>query len=480
MRWTITCRKLFLAALCIILVALGMQFLPVLHHKTTLAQAATSSDWPMYLYSDKRDGWNPNETIITPTSVVNLHEHWHFTTSGSISTQPVEYNGEVFFGSWDGNEYATDLNGNLLWSQFLGQTNDPNCPLLPSVGIGSTGAIATISIHGTLTEVLFVGGGNANMYALNARTGAILWQTTLGSSPTPETFLWSSPAYYNGSVYIGVASLDDCPLVQGQLVQLNASTGSIEHTFNTVPDGCIGASVWGSPAIDKTDGVLFYGTGNGGKGCSQTEQYAVSVIELSLTDLSLVSFWTVPSSEQITDSDFGSSATLFQASINGVLTPLVGLVNKNGTFYAFKRAAISAGPIWRAVIGLGGQCPQCGNGDVSPAAWNGYHLYIAGGYTRINGNFCRGSLRAVDPATGTYIWQDCLSAGHVLAAVSGVPGVVFVTAGTSVLAIAAATGKILKTLADTGGNSLYYGAASIANGIVYAGNMDDVLHAYGT
>jgi outer membrane protein assembly factor BamB len=479
MRWIHTGRRLLPLLCCFILLVLPAQLFPVLHAGAQPVQAATSSDWPMYLYGDKRDGWNPNETIITPASVVNLHEDWHFSTNGSISTQPVEYHGQVFFGSWDGNEYATDLNGNLLWSQFLGQSNDPSCPL-KSVGVGSTGAIATVSINGTLTEVLFVGGGNARLYALNAHTGAILWQTTLGTSPTPETFLWSSPAYYNGSVYMGVSSLDDCPLVQGQLVQLNASTGAVEHTFNTVPDGCIGASVWGSPAIDKTDGVLFFGTGNGGKGCSQTEQYAVSVIELSLTDLSLVSYWTVPASEQITDSDFGSSATLFQATINSVLTPLVGLVNKNGTFYAFKRADLSAGPLWSDMIGLGGQCPQCGNGDISPAAWNGYRLYIAGGYTMINGKFCRGSLRAVDPATGNYIWQDCLSAGHVLAAVSGVPGVVFVTAGTSVLAISSATGAILKTLVDMGSNSLYYGAASIANGVVYAGNMDDILHAYGT
>ena len=90
------------------------------------------------------------------------------------------------------------------------------------------------------------------MYALDAITGAVLWSTSLGSSPSH--FIWSSPAVYNGSVYIGVASYGDCPLVQGQLVQLDATTGAIRHVFPVVPNGCTGAGVWATPAIDAVAG----------------------------------------------------------------------------------------------------------------------------------------------------------------------------------------------------------------------------------
>ena len=444
----------------------------------TSVLAATSGSWSTYQNERNHSGFNGNETIITPSSVSNLHEHWHFTTGGPISTQPIEVNGKVFYGSWDGNEYATDLNGNRLWSQYLGQTNDTHCNPTEA-GVASTATIETITLNGTKTSVLFVGGGNANFYALNAETGAILWHTPLGTSPSPDTFLWSSPNYYQGSVYMGVSSFGDCPLVQGQVVQLNAATGSIEHVFDTVPNGCAGAGVWGSPTLDIAGGVLYFGTGNAGS-CSQSGAYGDTVIELRLTDLSLVNSWTIPLSQQGHDSDFGSTVVLFKATINGTATTLVGILNKNGFFYALLRSNIGSGPVWEVQVGSGGDCPQCGTGNISPPVWNGYHLFIGSGNTTIKGTSCNGSVRAVNPANGQFIWQNCFTNGHVLAAISGVPGVIFVPVGQTLQAIATTNGSILKTLSDNNSGSLYYGAASISGGIVYIGNMDGLLHAYGT
>lgn len=442
------------------------------------AAAKANGNWSTYLYQQDHSGFNGIESTITSSSVSNLHEHWHFTTGGPISTQPIEVNGKVFYGSWDGNEYATDLNGNKLWSQYLGQTNDTHCNPTEA-GVASTATVVTIPLNGKKTSVLFVGGGNANFYALNAQSGAILWQTPLGSSPSPDSFIWSSPSYYQGSIYIGVASFGDCPLVQGQVVQLKAATGSIEHVFDTVPNGCTGVGVWGSPTVDTAHGTLYFATGNGGS-CSQSETYAVSLIELHLSDLSLVSTWAVPASQQGHDSDFGSTPVLFKATISGTVTPMVGVINKNGRFYAFARSTISNGPVWQAQIGNGGDCPQCGSGNISPPVWNGYHLFIGSGSTTINGTSCNGSVRAVNPASGQFIWQDCFTNGHVLAAISGVPGVIFVPVGQTLQAIATSNGSILSTLTDSNSGSLFYGAASISGGVVYIGNMDGLLHAYGT
>src|SRR2546421_11988774 len=71
------------------------------------------------------------------------------------------------------------------------------------------------------------------------------------------------------------------------------------------------------------------------------------------------------------DGDFGSTPTLFTASIGGVPRALVGAVNKNGTFYALRRGAVGAGPVWRAYIStpLNG-CGICPSGDIAPAAWD--------------------------------------------------------------------------------------------------------------
>ncbi len=106
-----------------------------------------------------------------------------------------------------------------------------NCVPHPR-GVLSTATIATVSIGGAKTPVDFVGGGDANLYTLNANTGAIIWHIALGGA---NSFLYSSSAIFNQSMYIGVASLSNCPLVQGKLFQVNTASGAIQHTFDVVP-----------------------------------------------------------------------------------------------------------------------------------------------------------------------------------------------------------------------------------------------------
>ena len=332
-----------------------------------------------------------------------------------------------------------------------------------------------------MTTVVFVGGGDANFYALDAGTGAVIWKTPLGT--LPATFLWSSPVVYQGSVYMGVSSFGDCPLVQGQLVKMDAATGTIQNVFNNVPNGCIGGAVWSSPTIDPTTGDVFIATGTIHPQCSSPEPYTLSMIELRSSDLSLVGNWQLPPSDWIGDStDFGASPTLFQATINGTVHYLVGADNKNGKFYAFERGAggaVSNGPIWEDQIAAPGKCPLCGQGAISSAAWDGSTLYIAGGHTTINNTACLGSIQAVDPATGAFLWQRCLNDGAVLGPVSLVPGVAIVEAGKDILLLDTSTGQTLSTLTDTRNNSRYFAGASVSNGILYTANMDWNLYAYG-
>ncbi|MEO8970981.1 MAG: PQQ-binding-like beta-propeller repeat protein [Ktedonobacteraceae bacterium] len=166
---------------------------------------AAGGDWPTYQYSSTRSGFNSIDTILNPSSASHLKLHWTDTTSGAISAQPVVANSIIYWGSWNvGLEHATDLNDNNVWTSKLGTTTDNNC-YPTQVGVTSTATVATIGGESTL----FVGGGNAKFYALNAATGTMLWSTRLGSSPAH--FLWSSPALFNGNVYEGVSSFGDCP-----------------------------------------------------------------------------------------------------------------------------------------------------------------------------------------------------------------------------------------------------------------------------
>ena len=191
-----------------------------------------------------------------------------------------------------------------------------------------TAAVATEVINGTSTQVVYVGAGQDNLYALNARNGAIIWQTNLGNSPAE--IIYDLPAVYNGSVYIGVSSSGDCPLMQGALYQLNASTGAIQHALDAVPSGCIGAWVWGSLTIDESTGMLYFGTSNADPiNCKTTEPLASTLVEVHASDLTIVGSWQFTPTG-LTDADVGSTPTLFSATIEGVSRAMVGLESKDG------------------------------------------------------------------------------------------------------------------------------------------------------
>jgi polyvinyl alcohol dehydrogenase (cytochrome) len=462
-----------IAGVCIILLAIVVS----LQNRSSPVVAAVGADWPTYLADQNHSGYNAAESIINPTTAPSLKPLWTAQAGGTISTQVVEANGLIYWGSWDGNEHASNLSGGSVWTTNLGKTVSPNPACLPNnVGVGSTASVVSVSINGTMTSVVYVGGGNGQFYALNATTGAVIWQTALGSSP--DHYLWSSPTVYNGSIYMGISSFGDCPLVQGQLVQLNASTGAIQHTFDVVPAGCIGGSVWSSPVVDQGAGTVYISTGNGGK-CSAAEPYGLALIQLRASDLTVLSSWQVPKSAAPGDTDFGASPMLFQATIGGVSHALVGVVCKNGIYYAFDRTAISNGPVWQAQIAAGGNDPLAGEGSVSSSSWDGSNLYVAGGDTTIGGSSCRGSLRALDPATGAFRWERCLMNGPVLGAVSAVPGVAAVGEGNTLVLVATASGQPLYTYTDSKQGSSFYGSPSFSHGILYIGNADGSLYAFG-
>lgn len=457
-------RKFFIPASVVILlaiVAIGMVIYP------GLAARAQSSDWPELFGSNARTGFNAGETIINPGSAPNLKLHWSQKAGGSVSTQPIETNGMLYWGSWDGIEHASDPStGNPIWTANLGQTTDCRGHAL---GVLSSATVASVVIGGAAKTVVFVGGGNNNLYALNANNGNILWQTPLGSPP--NSFIYSSPAYFNGSVYIGVSGNGDCSKVQGQLVQVDASTGTVLHTFTDVPSNCMGGSIWTSPTINETTGMLYISTGERGK-CSTHEKMVESLIELQASDLSLVGYWQVPPAETILDGDFGASPMLFSATVSGVSHQLVGLENKNGIYYVFDQSNISGGPLWQVRLST----PP--GPSISSSAWDGSVIYVAAGAATINGVSCTGTLYALNPGDGSTIWSDCLNF-DVWGGVMAVPGLVEVGTGTSFIVVDAQSGNVLFSFHDKHQHSNFEGPGTISNGVLYHGNLDGSLFAFG-
>ena len=106
-----------------------------------------------------------------------------------------------------------------------------------------------------------------------------------------------------------------------------------------------------------------------------------ALVALRTTDLSLVSDWQVPASEQVFDGDFGTTPTFFKATIGGIVHKMIGLMNKNGIYYAFDRTTINAGPIWQDQLAA----PTTnGENNVSSSSWDGTTLYAAAASTTIN------------------------------------------------------------------------------------------------
>ena len=394
-------------------------------------------------------------------------------------SQPIVSNGIVYWGSFDGNERATDTAGNLIWQTNLGTTSPPGCTDPSEAGIASTATVTTdVPVDGA-TSVLYVGGGNSKVYALNAATGAVLWSYDVGGNPS--TFVWSSPAVFGNSVYIGVASFGTCPDVQGQLLKLDRVTGALQGTFNVVPNGCIGGGVWSSPTIDAAAGTIYFTTGNpAGSGvqedpCATTEM-APAIIEVNASAMSLVGSWTIPVAQQTCcgDGDWAATPTLFSGVIGGQSEPMVGSINKNGIFYAFERDALSSGPVWSTRIAIGGENPTTGSGDIAPAAWDGATLYVGGDYT----SSCAGTVNALNPSTGAFIWQHCFADGPVLGAVTVTSGgVVAVGEGNNIATVSAANGASLFSYSGVGP---FWGPASIVGGSLYEGDMSGNLYALTT
>jgi outer membrane protein assembly factor BamB len=358
--------KLFRVVCATLLVALSIIGLDV-----NTAQAAQDG-WTTSLHDNSRDGAS-GSTAISKGQAPSLTKLWSYSTGGPIASQPAIVNGVAYVGSWDGYEYALNAaTGALIWKTFLGTTTGNSDCNPPHAGVSSAATV--------LNGVVYVGGGDSYWYALDAGTGSVLWRVYTGdNSASGGHYNWSSPLIVNGYAYIGVASLGDCPLVQGQLLQVDLSTHHVVNTLDLAPTGSQGGGIWTSPAYDPNLNEIFTVTGTEN---SDSETYAQAVVGINASSLSVVDYWHLPENQAVPDSDWTTSTGLYTAA-NG--TPMLVTTNKNGYTYAFNRKDLAAGPVWQHQTAIGNDCPACGYSTVSSAAIANGMVFQAGGVTPING-----------------------------------------------------------------------------------------------
>lgn len=421
------------------------------------ATGQTYINWSQYLYSGSHSSYNAATTTITPANAANLTKAWKFqppsptglTGLKGFLSSPTVYNGVIYIGARNGYFYAiSESTGAVIWQKFIGYQPKKTCG---PEGFTSTATIAPDPSTGNPT--IYVYGATGYLYALNTTDGSEVWPPAVVAIPSTtqsDYYAWSSPLVFKGRIYIGISSECDRPLVRGGLDAFDQATGALKNTFWTTPAGTRGASIWSSAATDGNS--VFVTTGNG-----PTSSDGFSVIRLSASLGRQLGIWTVPLADRTGDADFGGSPGFWTAIINGVQTTMVGACNKNGDFYAFIAADISAGPVWTDQIGNSfkvgpGEC------DAAPV-WNGTNLYLASNGTTINGTAYGGSIREVDPASGAVIWQTGL-AGPIIGTPSEDGAGVIATATFSprtgqnaVSLLNASTGKIRKTISYTHSNT---------------------------
>src|SRR3954454_5543827 len=178
-----------------------------------ISQAQTA-DWPGYLRTIDHTSCNQLATAITPAKANNLSLEWTFidpppTIDGQpapgFNSSPTVSAGVVYIGSNTGEFYAIDENnGAILWQQLLGYTTPSTCRT--GKGVTSTATVAPDPVSGT--PMVYVGGGDGYLYALDAATGNIVWRQFVIDVGTTENsgYLYGSPLVFNKTISIGLSS----------------------------------------------------------------------------------------------------------------------------------------------------------------------------------------------------------------------------------------------------------------------------------
>jgi len=389
-----------------------------------------------------------------------LQEEWSFPTGDTIAATPQVQYGNAFIGSWDGYEYSLRASsGTLNWRTFLGQADNPACDTL-----GVTSSPVIISGTG------YLGGGFANWVALNLISGHVLWKVPTGSLATGH-YNWSSPVALNGFAFVGISSLCDQPLVQGQLLRVNLSTHQVVNTWNVVPNGQVGGTIWTKPVVDAARTTVYVTTGNRSYDSTGNNQpYSQSMVAVDATTLAIKGHWQLPLSDPTPDPDWGTGPTLFTDSLG---RDLVSAANKNGILYAFLRDDVSAGPVWTRRLAQGAVGDDPGAGAVYSNGWfDGQRLYYAAGVTTVAGKSVEGAIRALDPRTGAVIWEKVVNS-KTYGALTYANGMLVVPSYRALRLLDPATGEILYENPVT-----LYAAAAVGDGRLFVGDVSGVVHAY--
>ena len=450
------------------------------------------------------NGWSPNANNarfhrtpgLSAADVPRLTLKWALGFPGvsSVYGQPTVAGGRVFVGVDTGYVYALDAaTGCVHWS-FLAET-----------GVRNAISIGTV-ISPRATHAAYFGDIRANVYAVDANSGELLWK--VNADPHPLAVVTGSPTLYEGRLYVPVSSREEaaggslnypCCTFRGSIVALDAATGRQIWKTYAIPDPPkpsrrnskgtqlwtgAGAAIWHAPTIDPRNRAIYVATGDAYTEPAAPTTDAVMAIHMDTGKVlwSVQDYendaWLVACAQDATencpknlgpDFDFGASPIL-QTLPNGRRVLLAG--QKSGQVFAHDpddRGKL----LWKVAL-----VDKIGESEIlfGGAADEGTAYF----------GLDNGSLGALDPATGQRKWflppRPAGPRRGITAALTAIPGAVFVgSQDGTVRAHASHDGRVLwsfNTLQDfmtvnrvpARGGSMGAPGPTVAGGLLFVGS----------
>ncbi|GAB4032200.1 outer membrane protein assembly factor BamB family protein [Spirosoma jeollabukense] len=409
---------------------------------------------------------------ISAETVGKLKLKWAFAfpEANQVRSKPAIVGDWLIMGSQFGEVYCLHKQTGKIGWRFLAKS-------------AVRGAVSVVQ-QGNEIQAFFAD-NNTNVYALDVKTGKLIWESKAGKHP--QSGNTGSVAVYDRIVYVPLTSIEvasvldptyPCCSSSGEIVALDTRSGKEIWRHRVISEeakeagkkkngqpfyGPSGAIVWCSPTVDAKRGLLYYGTGENYTNPATNNSDAIQALNLKTGKLA----WTFQATKVDTwnmscpgnpncpdkvgpDHDFGMAPMLVKQP-DGHDLLVVG--QKSGFVYGL--SPDDGHVIWQTRIGRGGAL----GGIHWGMATDGKQVYASNADNKYGIDPKVDSLVkpapglfAVDVATGNVVWKTpapscdgkrgCLEANS--AAPTVIPGVVF--AGTldgHIRAYSATDGKIL-------------------------------------
>jgi len=230
---------------------------------------------------------------LSAADVSKLRVKWAFGFPGelSVDSQPTVAGGRVFAGTQSGAVYALSAATGCVHWVFQA-----------AAAVRAAVSVGQIQTRSGSRVAAFIGDRSANVYAVDAASGELLWKTRVDDFPFAR--VTGSPTFHNGRLYVGVASGEEtagavadyeCCKFRGSLLALDAATGTqvwktytIEEPKRTTKNkvgtqlwGPSGSPIWSSPAIDTERNAVYVTTGNNYSGPATRNSDAFMAFDMS-------------------------------------------------------------------------------------------------------------------------------------------------------------------------------------------------------